>query len=280
MSTRSSSSIGCGLVALFLLGLFIASFPGAIVLVLLGLLFFPGLLHTDKKNQAMPDNILKAITVLSYAVMKADDSMKRSELYLFKNFMLQNFGPDIASKAIEYLQQTMEYQQQNNQTQINIAAACKELNKELNYTEKMQILRFLFQLGAADGMLNQEEVDKIYVISQWLNIRQQDFYSLRIRFEYFQRTHEQYQQSNNYQNNNQSYGENPYIDNKLEQAYAVLGLKSTDSDETIKKTYRRLALANHPDKVQHLGETARQEAEKRFSEISQAYNIIKKARNL
>ena len=272
--------MGCGLVVLFLLGFFIASFPGAILLLLLGLFLFSGALRADKKTQTMPDNILKAITVLSYAVMKADDSMKRSELYLFKDFMLQNFGPDVASKAIEYLQQTMEYQQQSNQTQINISFACKELNNELNYTEKMQILRFLFQLGAADGLLNQEEVDKIYTISQLLNIRQQDFYYMRTSFEYFQRTQGHYQQSNNYQNNNQSYGENPYIDNKLEQAYAVLGLKSTDSDETIKKTYRRLALANHPDKVQHLGETARQEAEKRFSEISQAYNIIKKARNL
>ena len=65
-----------------------------------------------------------------------------------------------------------------------------------------------------------------------------------------------------------------------ESDYAVLSVKSTDSNEVIKAAYRRLALANHPDKVQHLGETAHNEAEKRFSKINEAYNRIKKARKL
>ena len=256
-----------GILSLFFLG----GWTGIIVLLLLGIVaFFITLQEESDEEKKMPENILKAITILSCAVMKADNSMKRSELYLFKDFMLQNFGAEIASQAIEYLQQI-------NDTQLHVEQACMDLNNGLNYTEKMQILRFLFQLGCADEVLNKEELNKIYVISRLLNIRQQDFYYLRTSFEYFQRARRE-QQSENYQN--RSYSDSSYTENKLEQAYAVLGVKSTDSDETIKKTYRRLALANHPDKVQHLGETARQEAEKRFSEISQAYNIIKKARNL
>ena len=66
----------------------------------------------------------------------------------------------------------------------------------------------------------------------------------------------------------------------MSEAYATLGVKSTDDDEVIKKAYRSLAIANHPDKVQHLGETARLKAEKRFREINNAYDIIKKHRNL
>jgi preprotein translocase subunit Sec63 len=46
-----------------------------------------------------------------------------------------------------------------------------------------------------------------------------------------------------------------------------------------KAAYRRLAIANHPDKVQHLGETAHSEAENRFSKINEAYNQVKKARH-
>jgi DnaJ like chaperone protein len=59
-----------------------------------------------------------------------------------------------------------------------------------------------------------------------------------------------------------------------------LGVRSSDSNETIKAAYRRLATANHPDKVLHLGETAHKEAEKRFSKINESYNRIKKARKL
>lgn len=52
--------------------------------------------------------------------------------------------------------------------------------------------------------------------------------------------------------------------------YSILGINKTASDADIKKAYRKLALKWHPDK----NPDSKEEAEKRFKEISAAYEIL------
>lgn len=52
--------------------------------------------------------------------------------------------------------------------------------------------------------------------------------------------------------------------------YNILGIEKGASDAEIKKAYRRLAMKYHPDK-----NPGNKEAEKKFKEISQAYEILK-----
>lgn len=66
----------------------------------------------------------------------------------------------------------------------------------------------------------------------------------------------------------------------LEDAYRVLGVAANASDAEIKKAYRRLMSQNHPDKLAGKGlpESMREVAKERTSEISNAYERIKQAR--
>jgi len=60
--------------------------------------------------------------------------------------------------------------------------------------------------------------------------------------------------------------------------YAVLGIKSSASDEALKKAYRQLATQYHPDKVSHLGDELIAFANTKFQEINDSYQAIRKER--
>jgi DnaJ like chaperone protein len=69
---------------------------------------------------------------------------------------------------------------------------------------------------------------------------------------------------------------------KLDDAYAALGVSPSASDAELKRAYRRLMSQNHPDKLASRGlpESMREIAEERTREINTAYDLVKESRNL
>lgn len=67
-----------------------------------------------------------------------------------------------------------------------------------------------------------------------------------------------------------------------ESAYAVLGCTSSDSNEKIKKAYKQLVFEYHPDTVAAKGlpEEFIEYANTKFREIQEAYDAIRKERNM
>ena len=56
--------------------------------------------------------------------------------------------------------------------------------------------------------------------------------------------------------------------------YEVLGLTKTATEKDIKKAYRRLSSAHHPDKHQSLPEAKKKEHEEKFKEAKEAYETL------
>ena len=68
---------------------------------------------------------------------------------------------------------------------------------------------------------------------------------------------------------------------RLKDAYVALGVTPDSTGPEIKRAYRKLISANHPDKLASRGlpESMRQVAEERSREINSAYDLIKESRS-
>lgn len=75
-------------------------------------------------------------------------------------------------------------------------------------------------------------------------------------------------------------GASPAHDSRLADAYKVLGISPSATDEEVRQAYRRLALRYHPDRVASQGEQERAAAERIFQQIGSAKDVIFKARGL
>jgi DnaJ like chaperone protein len=63
-------------------------------------------------------------------------------------------------------------------------------------------------------------------------------------------------------------------------AYKTLEIEPTATDDEVKKAYRRMAMKYHPDKVHELGEDIKKSATEKFRSVNEAYESIKKTRNI
>lgn len=86
------------------------------------------------------------------------------------------------------------------------------------------------------------------------------------------------QDESSYQRTYQTY--HPRVDTRLQEAYNTLGISETATDDEVRQAYRKLALMYHPDRVASKGEQERLAAERIFKQISEARDIIFKARGL
>ena len=72
----------------------------------------------------------------------------------------------------------------------------------------------------------------------------------------------------------------PQLPKDIDSAFKILEISSSASDSEVKKAYRKMAVKYHPDKVAHLGKEIQKTAEEKFKAVSDAYNEIKKQRNI
>lgn len=72
------------------------------------------------------------------------------------------------------------------------------------------------------------------------------------------------------------------VKSRLNDAYEALGVAADASDSDVKRAYRKLISANHPDKLAARGlpESMRPVAEERSRELNKAYDLIKESRGM
>lgn len=185
-----------------------------------------------------------SLLVLVAAIMKADGKALRSELNYVREYFERNFGTQSANEAIQLLRDLL---QQN----IPVNDVCHQIQMNMDYSSRLQLMHFLFGIASADAHISDNELKLIAHIAVNLGISSQDYESIKAMF----------------------------IKN-ADFAYKILEIESTVSDDEVKKAYREMAKKYHPDKVSYLGEDFQQAAKEKFQKVNEAYEEIKKQRNI
>lgn len=212
--------------------------------------FALGSIFDDAEVQAPPhytgqtsrNSFLISLLVLVAAVLKADGKVMKSELDYVKNYFLNNFGESASRESMLLLRDLVKQD-------LSIGDVCNQINSNTDYSTRLQLLHLLFGIAHADNNIPQVELNTISDISKRLRITQSDFESIKAMF---------------------------IADN--DKYYRILGITAAATDDEVKKAYRQMAIKNHPDKVSHLGEDVRLQAEQKFKMVVEAYEKIKKER--
>jgi DnaJ like chaperone protein len=195
-------------------------------------------------RQTQRGDFMLTFLVLSAAVMKADKVVKKSELDFVKKFLLTNFGEQQTIEALQILKDLLN-------KDIPLDQVCAQIRHNMNNPLKLQIIHYLYGIAAADGEIDISEIEIIERISMKIGLTQREHNSVK----------------------------NMFV-KETDSAYEILGVAKTASVDEIKKAYRKMAVQYHPDKVSTMGEEIQNAAKVKFQTLNEAYERIKKERNI
>lgn len=199
---------------------------------------------TEYRGGEQQGDFMMGLLILTAAVMKADGKVMKSELNFVKDFLAKNFGTENLQNRLDILRQLLD-------KNIDVYQTCEKIRISFPYATKLQLLHYLFGIAVADNDCTKAEKDLIERIANLIGLSQADYKSIEAM--YFRVT---------------------------DSAYVILQVERNATDEEIKRAYKRMCIKYHPDKVAHLGEEAQKAANEKFQEINNAYEQIKKERNL
>ncbi len=185
-----------------------------------------------------------SLLVLTAAIMKADKTVKRSELDYVKKFFVQQFGQQQAVEQLQVLRDILKQE-------IPVYDVSNQIRMNMDYSSRLQLMHYLFGIAQADGDVVDTEINMLNTIARGMGIRGSDFNSIKAMFV-----------------------------KEVDSNYKILEVDPNASMDDIKKAYRKMAVKYHPDKVSHLGEDVQRAANEKFQKISAAYEAIKTQRGV
>jgi DnaJ like chaperone protein len=179
---------------------------------------------------------------------KVDGNISREEMHSIENFMGQDLMLDPEGKRIAM---------KIFHSAIDSRATFQDFAAQFynQFQQQPQLLELmmdvLLRVSVADGTLSDSEERLILSAARIFNFGEQKYRELKSRYA-------------------KDFGK----------YYAILGIDRSDSDEQVKKQYRKLVKEYHPDKIASKGlpEEFTKFAHDKFREIQGAYDAIKQER--
>ena len=223
-----------------------------------------GVNQAGTANWARQERVQTAFFTATFSIMghlcKADGQVTKDEIAVARQVMAQmELSPEQQKAAIALFNE-------GKKDGFPLEDVLRQLKQEIGFRPNLQRMFIEIQLYAAyaDGSLHSSEQQLLLKVCQLFGFSQREF--------------EQLAAAIGGEVHHRAAGKGAGI--SLQDAYAVLNVKSHASDAEIKKAYRRLMSQHHPDKLVSKGlpEEMIKMATQRTHEIRTAYEKIKEHR--
>jgi DnaJ like chaperone protein len=214
--------------------------------------------HPSTKSEKELTFIISLILLLS-GTARADGRVTVQEIEAIKHFFKYQLG--YRGPEFWFIERLIH---QSFQKEIVLPETCDSIIERTSYEERLFLLHLNYQVAVSDGWLSPPEEEFIKQASMNLGIHEYDYVSIRNTFNAYR----------------EASGGIRAPSHLARDPYTVLGLTPRCTHEEVQKAYRNLANKYHPDKVSHLGKEFIELANKRFTEIGQAYKQIKNERGI
>lgn len=199
--------------------------------------------------------LFSLLTLASY-IIKADGKIMHSEMEAMRQFLRTNFGEISVVQGEQVMLRLFDRQKQMDAEhpgayRQTIYECCAQLRRVLTEPQRLQLLSLLAMLAKADGNVATEEINALREVSIQLGLSEAELNSML------------------------NLGSTT-----LKDAYAVLEISESATDDEVRQAFKRMVIKHHPDRVASLGEDVKAAAEKKMREINEAKELIYKARGL
>lgn len=200
---------------------------------------------TQKSSSVSPADFELNLLSLCSVVIKADGKVSQSEMDYVQRYFVSTYGKEKANAIFRTFNEVIK------KREISTQRICDYMNLRTRVEVRLQLIHFLFGIAQADGSVSPAEINKIQEIAGYLRIGMQDFESIKAMFI-----------------------------KSADNAYKILEIEKSASDDEVKKAYRTMAKKYHPDRVNNEDEAIKKGAEEKFKEVQIAYETIQKERGI
>lgn len=210
----------------------------------------------DDRYAGQRNSFLFSMLVMASYIIRADNKIMHSEMEFVRQFLRRNFGEMAVQQGEEILLRLFEQQKRMDQEnpmgfKQTIRDCGGQIAYNMSYEERLQLLAFLAEIAKSDGNVCAAEINALKEVAIAIGLSDSEVESmLNLKGD------------------------------TLEEAYKVLEIDPSASNDEVRAAYRKLAIKHHPDKVANLGEDIRKAANEKFQLINDAKDRIYKARGI
>lgn len=213
-----------------------------------------GVQGVDPRGQR--SSFLFSLLVMASYIIRADGKVMHSEMEFVRRFLRVNFGEAAVEEGNQILLRLFEERKRMDASNPDafrrtIRDCGMQIGQYMSYEQRLQLLGFLAAIAKSDGNVCKEEVEALKEVASAMGLSDREVDSML------------------------SLG-----GESLDDAYKVLEVDPSATDDEVKAAYRKMALKHHPDRVATLGDDVRKAAEEKFQKINNAKERIFAARGM